>query len=654
MADLTIPLIGLTTLVGYYFSKNGKDNRKQSKGIFTDDVDRRQGVRDMIETFDKPNGENIYTSNVVTEANDQVLKRSLQNYKDAYNPVETGVILPFFNSYSAVGLDPAKLEKDIKTLSSKELGELNDMNRIGKIESLVDNGIHKMPMFQSTVQFNESVDKENINILTGLSYEKEHNNMVPFFGSNTKQNVEGFSNVSLLDRYTGKSAEFGHKKEVESFYDVKPENINGMPSTTDVIKDRYIKSVYKQGERPFEQVHIAAPKAGTFENNIRPEFKQVNELRPGNNPKQTYTGVVFPGKMGEVRGVAPKVKKNRPPTFYEKTQDNLFKGPGAYIAPEVLQDYSLNLKPTYRKEYNIEYTGNAKYLDKFPQRIGNIDNSKELHEITDSLFQEPKRINYENDYVRNISTTKMVNDYGKSGMKQYKNERSTTEENFQTGTVQPIQKGNILKPFDKVKTTLKETTLRENDSGYVKASYTLNKSDPHNIGMSDMKPKDTQKQNLIDNKYLGQHTNGQNGLGYLTSKYDAKTTNKEIITENSNYKGNPHYKNETESRVQYQNADIRDLKQDLLMGQRPGGHQKFQISSGKVSFGQVKTTANLLLKEEQDKRSNMNARLPQIIPDKHIINMQGNKIEGSDDRFQPDLLKAQLAENPYVLNNNKN
>lgn len=44
MADLTIPLIGLTTLVGYYFSKNGKDNRKQSKGIFTDDVDRRQGI----------------------------------------------------------------------------------------------------------------------------------------------------------------------------------------------------------------------------------------------------------------------------------------------------------------------------------------------------------------------------------------------------------------------------------------------------------------------------------------------------------------------------------------------------------------------------------------------------------------------------------
>lgn len=651
MADLTIPLIGLTTLVGYYFSKNGRDQIQQSRDTFTEGTIRHRGTRNMIETFDKPNGENIYTSNTVTEANDEVLKRSLQNYKDAYNPVETGVILPFFNSYSTVGLDPAKLEKDLKTLTSKQLGELNDMNRIGKIESLVDQGIHKMPMFKSTVPPSKKEEKEeNINVLTGLPYEKEHNNMVPFFGSNTKQNVEGFSNVGLLDRYTGKSADFGNKKEVESFYDVKPENVNGMPSTTDIIKDRYIKSIYKQGEKPFEQIYIPAPKAGTFENNIRPEYKDVNELRPGNNPKQTYAGVVFPGKMGEVRGVTPEVKKNRPPTFYEKTQDHLFKGPGAYVAPEALNDYSINFKPTYRKEYNIEYVGNAKYLDKFPQRIGNIDNSVELHEISDSLFQEPKRINYENDYMRNVSTTKMVNDYGRSGMRQYKNERSTTEENFQTGTIKPLQKGNVLQPFDKVKTTLKETTLRENDSGYIKTSYTLNKSDPHNAGMSDMKPKDTQKQSLIDNNYLGQHTNGQNGLGYLTSKYDAKTTNKEIITENSNYKGNPHYKNETESREQYQNVVIRDSKQDLLMGQRPGGHQKFQISSGKVSFGEVKTTANLLLKEEEDKRSNMNTRLPQIIPDKNIINMQGNKIEGSDGRFQPDLLKAQLAENPYVLN----
>jgi hypothetical protein len=650
MADLTIPLVGLTTIVGYYFSKNGRIQRE------------RPINRDAIETFDKPNGENIYTSNVVTEANNEILNRSLQNYKDAYNPVETGMILPFFNSYSTVGQDPTKIEKTIKTLSSKELGEFNDMNRIGKVESLVDNGIEHMPMFKSTVQesytngIKKSNVKENINVLTGLSYEKEHNNMVPFFGSNTKQNIEEFANVSLLDKYTGKSMEFGHKKEVESFYDVNPENINGMPSNTNLIKDRYIQSIYKQGEKLIDPIYVSAPKAGTFENNIRPQFKEVNELRPGNNPKKVYGGVVLPGQMGEVRGVIGKVKKNRPDTFYEKTNDHLFKGPGQYIAPQVLEDYTVNFKTSSREQYNVEYygNGNAQYLDKFPQRVGNIDNNKVSGEISNSFLQAPKRINYENDYMRNVNGPNKVHDYGKSSMKQYKNERSTTEGVFPLGSIHTTEKGVVLRPSDKIKTTLKETTLRTNDSGNIKTLYTLNKSDPQSSGISDMKPRDTQKQNLIDNKYLGQHTNGQKGLGYLTNKYDAKTTNKEMITEKSNYQGNPNYKNESTSRQQYDNVVIRDDKQDLLTGTRPGGHQKFQISSGKVSFGKVKTNANLLLKEEEDKRANMNAVLPQNIPDKNIFNIQGNKIEASDDRFQPGLFNEQLGQNPYIINKPNN
>jgi hypothetical protein len=89
------------------------------------------------------------------------------------------------------------------------------------------------------------------------------------------------------------------------------------------------------------------------------------------------------------------------------------------------------------------------------------------------------------------------------------------------------------------------------------------------------------------------------------------------------------------------------------MGQRAGGQQKFQISSGKVSFGEVKTKANLLLKEEIDDRHNMNATLPQMIPDKHIINMQGHKEESNDNRLQPDIFKTQLSANPYIINNNK-
>ena len=48
----------------------------------------------------KPNGENIYTSNKVEEVNNELLQRSLANYKDAENPALTGILPPIYNSYS--------------------------------------------------------------------------------------------------------------------------------------------------------------------------------------------------------------------------------------------------------------------------------------------------------------------------------------------------------------------------------------------------------------------------------------------------------------------------------------------------------------------------------------------------------------------------
>ena len=91
MSDLTLPLIGLTTLVGYFFSRNGKNPRQQ------------EIKRNTVEAFDKPNGSNIYESNVVEEANKEILERSLENYKLAENPSETGLIKPLFNTYSEIG-----------------------------------------------------------------------------------------------------------------------------------------------------------------------------------------------------------------------------------------------------------------------------------------------------------------------------------------------------------------------------------------------------------------------------------------------------------------------------------------------------------------------------------------------------------------------
>ena len=66
MNKLTLPIIGLTGLIGYFLNKDGKNPRRQEE------------KRENIEKFDKPNGDNIYSSNKVNEVNQELLEKSLK------------------------------------------------------------------------------------------------------------------------------------------------------------------------------------------------------------------------------------------------------------------------------------------------------------------------------------------------------------------------------------------------------------------------------------------------------------------------------------------------------------------------------------------------------------------------------------------------
>lgn len=695
MSDLTLPLIGLTTLVGYFFSRDGRNPRA------------REVVRQNIEQFDKPNGKTIYTSNVVNEANDEILQRSLQNYKAAENPSQTGFIPPLYNTYSAVGNDSLLspvLVPDLVGLSSEQLGKLNDINRLKNVvgdSKKESKNIDTMPMFKplenyvgrdiSELQttFSLSGEEPQLNLLTNKAFEKSHTNMVPFFGSNVKQNMETFTNQSLLDNHTGNTSTFKHKKETGSFYDKNPENIYGNPVfSTQVDTDRYVPSLYRQNERPVEPERISALKSGTIDNNIRPTYKDVNELRPGNKPKETYEGRTISGQRGEVRGIQGKVNKNRPDTFFEN--NHRFSGPGEFTAPKVREDYSVNMKSSARQSYNMEYygSGNSQIKSTIQRVSGNIDNSSELKS---SLFQEPRRQNFEADYTRNLNGKILNNqnttDYGRSSMKQYESERATTgEKSHLLNAKVSNAAGPTIKPQDDIRRTLKETTMYEKN-GQVSTVYNKGSNAAYNLGISDVTAKPTQKQSLVENKYNGQvHKN--DGMGYVVNKYEAKTTGKELITNNSGdyitnggkivknaivhstfenpervrnalhyeYKGNAGYASESASRTKYGNAVIRDNKQELLMGERPSGPQNFQIVSGKDSQGDIKLTDNMLLKESKDNRDKI-INDYKYIPSKANVGMsiKHRKHHGvvENNRFEPDLVQSQLSKNPFVIDSTK-
>ena len=660
MSDLTLPLIGVTTLIGYFFSKDGKNPRKQ------------EIKRQTVEAFDKPNGSNIYTSNIVEESNKEILERSLENYKKSEIPSETGFIPPLYNTYSAVGNESMisvglNTKPEIIGLNSKQLGELNDLNRLGVAQSKID--INTQPMFKTGTFLekqeyseinNGQDDNKSINYLTGLPYDESHNNMIPFFGGSIKQNIETFSNESLLENRSGKSATFKHKQEIKSLYDVTPENIYGNPVfTTQVETDRYIPSLYKQNEKPVEQEYVSAPISGTIENPLNPRLgaKTVDELRVSSKPKETYGGRTIAGQFGSVRGIQAEVMKQRPDTYYEQeTPDKLLRGPGAYVEHSMNKDYKTNFKGSSRQDYNMEYYGiaNNSELNKTKQRLGTIDNSSEL---SLSLFQTPKRQNFEGDYLRNVSGSildKKVDDYGKSGITSYESERTTTGERSHLLNAQKTEFGIAIRPQDNAKSTLKQTTLIKDNTGNVKSIFDTGKISAYESGIMNVDAKVTQKQSLIDNKYLGQ-AEKERGMGYLVTKYDARTTGKELLTNKGDYRGSAKFNSEYESRHKYSNAEIRDNKQDVLMGQRPSGPQFFQTASGKVSQGVIKTTENMLLKEQTDKRDKMNVNVSQVIPTKESIGKvikyredNGPEDNVSSQRLDPTILK-QLDENPFVI-----
>lgn len=626
MSDLTLPLIGLTALVGYFFNKDGKNPRQQ------------EIKRQTVESFDKPNGSSIYESNIVDEANKEILSRSLENYRLAETPSETGFIPPLFNAYGAVGNETimsAKLNAtpEITGLNSKTLGEINDINRLGK-ETKIDN-IEAQPMFKTgnlieIKGYSDVEENVEVNNLTGLPYDVSHMNMIPFFGGSIKQNIETFSNESLLENRSGKSTTFKHKQEINSLYDKKPENIYGSPAfTTQVELDRYIPSLYRQNERPVEQEYIAAPIAGTIDNPLNPKIgtKTVDQLRVVNKPKETYSGRTIAGQFGSVRGVEGEVVKRRPDTYYEQeTPDKLFRGPGAHVGSTMEKDYKTNFKGAARQDYNMEYYGGANnsQLIKTKQRLGTIDNSSEL---ALSLFQDPKRQNFEADSIRNVSgniTDKKVNDYGKSGITSYESERATTEEQTHLLNAQRKEFGMAIKPQDKFKTTLKQGTMIYDNFGNVKTTFDKGKSSAYEGGISGIDAKVTQKQSLIDNKYLG-NVEKERGMGYIVTKVDARTTGKEMLTKDTEQKN------------------------------QKSGPQYFQTSSGKTSQADIKSTQNMLLKEKEDRRPKMNVNINPIIPSKELLgaviqfrNDDERVDKISSQRLDPTILN-QLNENPFII-----
>jgi hypothetical protein len=683
----TIALVGLITAAGYYLQDKTPRAQENVRNLTQKDPE----ITKMSE-LEKPNSLNIYNSDKVAASNNEVLHRSLQNYKDAEEPSVSGILPPIYNSYSSIGNDTI-LNIKFKDPSSENLAKIDDDNRRNDMFKVQTRKIQDRPMFNpSTLTPSDSqqvfsnfgggpLTNESVSLLTGQTIQRDHSNMVPFFGSNVKQNIETFTNVSTLDNFTGNTSTFIHKQEVAPQFDVVKQDITGTPLLTDNIdKSRFIPSAFRQGEKPFYEERISAPIAGTTTNPLSKNFNpSIDQLRVANKQQVSYEGRTKAGQMGSVRAASMPVVKNRPDTHYTLGPERLFTSTGAVIANRSTDNYE-NLTLTSRQDQNIEYYGAkvAKESLASGPRLRGVDNTDELD--FSSAFQAPKRNQLRSDTERNMgSQIPTVNDYGKGSYNLPELERDTTKE-YQSLNVNQSNSGQHVALQDQAKSTIKETLLEKRDnSGNIRRF--INKND--NTGMTDYSLKTTNKESLIYTNYKGQ-ANKKDQVGYNVAKYRAKTTNKEMTSDNS-YSGGANASNKTnmvrstfenpekvrnavhvqnyrgtgkrhtsnaENRTQYHNAEITEKKEKLLKGARPSGRKSTlgSISGGTGSVGEIKSTPNMLLKERsKDRVENIN--FLNVIPSKEVIGSQQaiyHKYgEVENNRIDGGLVKNQLNQNPF-------
>jgi len=139
----------------------------------------------------------------------------------------------------------------------------------------------------------------------------EHNNMVPFFGSNLRTRISNEnSNEGLLDSYTGSGTQTISKKEQAPLFSPSANQqwANGAPNMSEFYQSRVNPSLRMANVKPFAEEHVApglglgytSEGAGGYNSGMmmRDKWldKTADQLRVDNKPKAT--GLMLYGHEG--------------------------------------------------------------------------------------------------------------------------------------------------------------------------------------------------------------------------------------------------------------------------------------------------------------------------------------------------------------------
>jgi hypothetical protein len=302
------------------------------------------------------------------------------------------------------------------------------------------------------------------------SADYKHNNMQPFFGGRIKQNINPQANQSRLDMYNGGGSTQIAKREVENMFETSRApygNPFGMEDNTDFFQSRVQEPISRDGERPFEPIHVGAGVGEKFgllgkggfqqlEVNEIMRPKDTNELRVATNPKETFNTPVVPGQHFVALSAddAGEVRKYRPDRFYiDETGERYFVTTGDLIKestrPVQVMPY------TARPETSVAYGGAAQSQDAGQSYVTGSYRTPMSQQYGGAGY---RNANMEGYYTKVVDVP--TADYGKNSYEMRPNERTETSERVIATNVAPADTGLVTQPFlDEARPTRRAETI---------------------------------------------------------------------------------------------------------------------------------------------------------------------------------------------------
>lgn len=436
----------------------------------------------------------------------------------------------------------------------------------------------------------------------------QHNNMVPFFGSNSRSIIKDSNNgESILDNYVGAGSQMQIKKEAAPMF-APQENTqwaHGAPNMSEFYQSRVNPSSKMSNVKPFEEQQVAPGLGLGYTNEgsggynsgmmMREQWldKNVDELRVANNPKPG--GFMLYGHEGPSNSVIKSMadvsqmgvmEKNRPDRFFEmmenptpgdindftKGKNYLMTTTGAEKGQTMRSIPTTMYKDTVRQVTTAEYAGGAGYSNNADYIPGEYMPTHNIQLATAPLAPA-------NAGGRNYSYD---GEYQKDSKRVYPNNRSENNQDTYFGMVSGGLHAAVAPLLDMLRPSRRENvigTLRpyQNPGTTVPQSYLFNPAD---------RPSATIRETTENSKFHMNINRNQNGGAYSVTEQQSVHNNRET-TDDFYYGGVAGAGAGTRQMKSYEaeyNQRNNDIKSSTLQGYTPSGNMK--LLNGDINMRQ--------------------------------------------------------------------